>query len=115
MAPQEPEKAQFAPGNGGASDPHEAAALGGEASSRRQAPAEDPLALQDRLALELPLTGRIEITPQAPERPESAARNGVGAELARGLGASFVSPAVGNPTGVERPNVRATLNGVAAC
>jgi hypothetical protein len=113
MAPQQPEKPQFAPGNGMAtnsSDPEDAASLRDEALSRRQAPAQAPF------ALDAPLTRRIEIAPQALERPESVARNGMGAEPACGLGgASFVSPAVGNLNGVKWPNVRATLNGVAAC
>ena len=51
---------------------------------------------------------RIEIAPQALER---AQRNDMGAAPAA---ASFV-PTIGNLSGVIRPNVRAILNGVAAC
>ncbi len=105
MAPQEPEKAQSAPGSGVAPDsPDEAF------PSRLAAPAQDPL------ALEALLMRRIEIAPQALERPESVPRNGIGAESARAPGgASFLSPAVGDLSGVKRPIIRATLNGVAAC
>ncbi len=108
MAPQEPEKARSAPGNGWAPDPREAASLRGEAfASRCEAPAQDPL------PFEAPLIRRIEKTPQAPERAQSALQNGMDVESARALGgASFVNPTIVHPSGVKR--LRATPNGVAA-
>ncbi len=99
MAPQQPEKAQFAPANGVAPDPQDTAPLSGEAA-RREAPSQNPLAPD--------APRRIEIAPQA---LETAQRNNIGAEPAA---VSFV-PTIRNLSGVIRPNVRAILNGVAAC
>ena len=61
-----------------------------------------------------PPADRLEMAPQELEKAESAPGNGMGAEWARPLGASFVSPAVASLSALRRVNVRATLNGVAA-
>jgi len=113
MAPQAAEKAESAPGNGGAaeaSDPQDAA-MRGEAF----APGLEP-PTQESLALDAPPTNRPETAPQAAEKVESAPGNGAGAVWQPPLGGpSFVSPAVVSPGAFRRVNVRATLNGVAAC
>ena len=71
---------------------------------------------QESLALDAPPTNRPETAPQAAEKVESAPGNGAGAVWQTPLGGpSFVSPAVVSPGAFRRVNVRATLNGVAAC
>ena len=108
MAPQTPEKPESAPGNGIApegSNPQDAAS-GRDAAFMSIF---DALA-QHPIALEQPLTDRLEKAPQAFEKAQFTPRNG--AELARASNGSFVGPTAG--IGARPPNVRALLNGVAA-
>ena len=112
MVPQALEKAQILPGNGvGARAPQDAAPV------RDEPPApglETPA--QEALALDAPPADHPETAPQEVEKSESAPGNGGSVAWARPLGgASFVSPAVASPGAFGRVNVRATLNGVAAC
>ncbi len=95
MLPQNVEKIESAPGNG-------AAERSSDAVIRcREAPAQNPL------APDAPLMRRIEVQPQALER---AQRNYLTA-----VPPASIVPTVANLSGVRRPNVRATLNGVMAC
>jgi hypothetical protein len=66
---------------------------------------------QEPLALDAPPADHPETAPQEVEKSESAPGNGGSVAWGRPLGgASFVSPGA-----FRRVNVRATLNGVAAC
>jgi len=112
-APQALEKAQIPPGNGmgaDAPDPQDAAPMRETFAPGLDTPA------QESPALDPPLTDRPETAPQALERAQSAPGNGRGGTWARPPGgASVVGPAVASPGAFRRVNVRATLNGVAAC
>ena len=107
-APQELEKAESAAGNGSAwevSDPLDAAPVSNEAFAHGDAPAQESAGA--------PPANRPETAPQAVEKAEFAPGNGVA--WARPLGgASCVCPAA-SPGALRRANVRATLNGIAAC
>ena len=88
---------------------------GFSAGRRRVLPGAPGLVHEDRLALDARLN-RPETAPQEVEKSESAPGNGGSVAWGRPLGgASFVSPAVASPGAFRRVNVRATLNGVAAC
>jgi len=63
------------------------------------------------IALEQPLTDRLEKAPQAFEKAQFTPE--VGVELARASNGSFVGPTA-IAIGARPPNVRALLNGVAA-
>ena len=111
MAPQAPEKSESAPVNGmgaDALDPQDAAPMRETFASGFDTPAEESP------ALDAPPTNRPETAPQALEMAQIPPGNGMGAAWALGR-ASFVSPAVASPGAFRRLNVRATLNGMAAC
>ncbi len=107
MAPQAAEEAESAPGNGAASeasDPEDAAPIPDEAfASGLETPA------QESLAFDASPANRPETAPQELEKAQIPPGNGTVAAWALG-GASFVSPGA-----FRRLNVRATLNGMAAC
>ena len=111
LAPQHPEKIESAPG----------LATTPEASGRVDAARERPCAFappepaQDCHTLDPPLSGRPENPPQGLENVQSAPGNGWPANASASGGASAVSPTFPSPIVARRPNVRATLNGVAAC
>ncbi len=98
MAPQMPEKVESAPEDGMAPDasgPQDVAAMLGEEFA-------SVLAAQDRLAPEAPLTGGLEMAPQALEKSESAPEDGMAAE---GSDRQDLGVILGTD---ERPSLRAS-------